>query len=117
MKTIVLSLPYDDHSFLITGSEKDKSVVEEIENNNGFYEISNMKLLERLIEFNPTPLKNFYNEDPKKLYLNIAKLYPYTFLVNDKNGTLTPIKNYSELLDKISQGKGWEDLYCTFNVI
>lgn len=65
-----------------------------------------------LIEFNPTPIKRFYGEDPEELFQLLQKTYSYIYLIQFPSGHLKLIKSIDELMMMISKGKGWEDLLC-----
>jgi FkbM family methyltransferase len=68
-----------------------------------------------IIEFNPTPIKRFYNENPLDLYIVINEIYNYIYIIPENiNEKILLVENYEFLDSYINRGKGWEDLVCSF---
>jgi len=63
-----------------------------------------------MIEFNPVPLKRFFNENPSNLFDWLHNHYERIYLISEG---LTEIKDYDQIEQILQKGKGWEDLYCT----
>lgn len=68
-----------------------------------------------LIEFNPTPMKRFFNENPAQLFEILQKIFDRIYLVSDRESKLIVIDNFHQLEHMLKKGKGWEDLFCTAN--
>lgn len=67
-----------------------------------------------LIEFNPTPIERFFDEDPRQLAETLLDLYPSVEIIDPKDGALAPIESFVHLMQWVDAGPGWVDLYCRF---
>jgi len=70
-----------------------------------------------IMEFNPTPIKRFYGEDPYDLYVLLNEIYPDIYLIQDKSHGFKRITSYEMLESLVAEGKGWEDLLCTTGLV
>ncbi len=68
-----------------------------------------------LIEFNPIPMKRFFNERPSQLFDILQKIYDRIYLISDRENELIIIDDFNHLENMLKKGKGWEDLFCTSN--
>ena len=66
-----------------------------------------------VIEFNPVPIRRFYNEDPEVLWNLLVGLFPRLARIAD-DGSLEELESYAQLARALETGRGWEDLYCRF---
>jgi hypothetical protein len=66
-----------------------------------------------ITEFNPACLIHYFEQDPKDLFELLCSFYPNIFLITE-TGSLLAIKDYDWLAERITTGKGWEDLFCCF---
>jgi len=67
-----------------------------------------------LIEFNPTPIRRFFNEDPRLLAETLFDLYPSVEALDAEDGSLIPIESFEGLMERVIAGRGWVDMYCHF---
>ena len=67
-----------------------------------------------IMEFNPVPIERFYGENPYDLYVLLNEIYPNIYLIQDKSQGFIRITSYEMLESLVAEGKGWEDLLCTF---
>jgi len=67
-----------------------------------------------LIEFNPVPIERFFHGDPRDLVELLLEIFPAVDLIDDADGSLSPVTSFDALNEIVRAGKGWEDLYCRF---
>lgn len=66
-----------------------------------------------IIEFNPIPMKRFFNDSPSQLYEILQNIYENIYLITDKKKDLIKIYDFHQIEQILQRGKGWEDLFCT----
>ena len=67
-----------------------------------------------LVEFNPEPIERFFDEDPRALADLLLEIFPMIDAFDPAGGALHPIDSYERLVEVMTGGPGWLDLYCRF---
>lgn len=66
-------------------------------------------------EYNPECAEKYFGRKREEYFHYLVQRFPNIFAIEDDGG-LTQILSYSQLERRLTEGKGWEDLVCCFEI-